>query len=74
MLQCLGTAETDDADIFLARAEIAIVADADFRCDPFCNFICELCSCEVSEVVVVRMGPGSELEPAKCDEVLSGNV
>jgi hypothetical protein len=49
VLQCVGTAKTDDADIFLAWAEIAIVADADFGCDLFCNFIHELCSCEVSK-------------------------
>jgi hypothetical protein len=38
VLQCLGTGEAVDADIFLARTETPVVSDADFRCDLFCEF------------------------------------
>jgi hypothetical protein len=61
VLQCLGTAETDDADLFLARAEIAIVADADFRCEIYSAISYMNCVVVKSqEVVVVLTGSGSE--------------
>jgi hypothetical protein len=74
VLQCVGTSKTDDADIFLARAEIAIVADGDSAAIYSAISYMNCVVVKSQEVVVVLMGPGSELEPARCDEVLSGNV